>query len=163
MMPDRVEDPRLEEFLTDLMHAENSVSSRAHTAHFIKTHRKELENYIDRKVSLSGANYATVRWAKKIRKTIERREKGPAGYVYDAKSSGLHTLYKGPPQSFRLTHEHSNSLTFASRRRFARLIGYIAIFLCIAATFWLGYVMKKAIEEFGDQWVMAIERAMEPD
>jgi hypothetical protein len=152
-----VHEERVEEFLDGLWHGERSLAQRVAAAYFIRVHGDAIEEFINRRISLSGANYSTVRWARKTRKLVARFRGGPRGYAYNPGLGTLETLHPSS-RSFRLSGRHHESFTLPSRRPAVALAGYLVAALCLAAVLWLGFFLKGALEEFARQWSAQIEQ-----
>ena len=156
-----IEPHKVERFLSDLFQADGSIAMRAYSAYFIKTHREDIEKYIEGRVAISGANYSTVTWAKKVKKLLKKYRTRPRGYAYDPHRGTLESLYSQPLRSFRLSPTPRRSLTLAYRHQLARLAGYLASCALIVVVLWLGFYAKQAIEDFGEHWILRIESLME--
>lgn len=148
-MKEEISDQRVEEFLDSLWHPEPSLAQRVVAAYFIRTHDKVIEDFIRRRVALSGAAYSTVVWAKKTKKLLRKYRKGPRGYAYNPSLGTLETLY-ATPRTFRLSGGHRASLTIPSRNPSAVVAGYVVAACCILFLLWMGYVLKNALEEAGE-------------
>jgi hypothetical protein len=160
-MKGSVEDKEVELFLSNLFHSDNSTAARAYASYFITTYRRDIEAYIKNRISLSGANYGTVTWARNVGRLLRKYEYGPKGYVYNAHTGTLESLYAFPLQRpFRLSRDQRRSLTFATDRRLMLLAGYVVACLGIGTILLLGYAFKKAIDEFGEKWIAAIEKRL---
>lgn len=156
-MKERVDDERVEEFLDSLWQPRPSLAQRVVAAYFIRAHGEAIDAFIDRRIGLSGASYSTVVWARKTRKLLKKARKGPRGYAYNPSLGTLETLYADRPKTFRLSGEHRQSLTLASRKPAVVTTGYVMASLCILALLVMGYVVKKTLEEAGEHWIEPLE------
>ena len=161
-MKEPTNNEKLSSFLSTLWHADRTLAHRAYAAYFITTYDAELQRHIEQRVSESGANLETQRWAKKTQALLAKYEKAPKGYAYNPKNGSLETLYAAPPRTLRLSGRAKSSLTFDSPRTLVRLAGYLMAIAGAIITLTLGYFAMRAINELGESWVLQIESALEP-
>jgi hypothetical protein len=151
-MKEIVDDAKIETFLGSLWHPKTSLGQRVFAAYFIRAHGEAIDQFISNKIALSGANYSTVLWAKKTKRLLKKFQKGPRGYAYNPGMGTLETLYP-EARSFRLSGGHHESLTLSSRRPAVVITGYVMACLAILVLLWMGYTVKKALEEAGEYWI----------
>lgn len=144
------------QFVNSLSQKDMSFARRAYAYTFIQENFKEIEEYLELRITRSGSSLSTIKWAQKIRKTLELySSEKPKFQYYDNDDATLK-----PARSFEISGNPSFSLTFNSPRISIRFIGYIITVLILLFLSYLTYEIISSFRSYGEHRALQIKKAI---
>jgi hypothetical protein len=154
--------PDVDAFVTSLWHERQSgrsLARRAYTAYFIAANRDAIEQYIDGRIAASGASLETFKWAKKTRRMVRQRARGPKGYHFDPRSGSLVGAYQDLPYtSFKIYRRKGQSLEEYRSYRLLRIAGMFFVIMILSGLAFLGWKLYTVAGGLFKAWSLLIEQ-----